>query len=573
VPPPDIPTPDIAFPRIPMPGTRQCDVLVLGAGLAGLRAAWAAKESDARLRVLLVSPHSTPSGSSFANRNNALGMQAPQEHEADTFVAEVQRLAAPGIVLPELARALATDAPARLNDLLGLGLAFRREPDGRLSRFPACFSPAKRAVIFDGLAQAHAAFLARARSLGVEVLHGFEALDLPRGPRQNDRVCGARLQALRGGQSLCINARVVIAALGGPGPLFARRLCGPGGSGLACGLLASAGARLVNARYLQFFWLRARDGSFVNPGDMPWQDWTAPGMTKPDLSGTGTADSDAAAPSMAGWNMAALAQPGLVFPSRTSWAKSAGQHQPSCLGADADPLADLCAVRRGHCPVSHGLPDAALDHALLARRGADGLVRPPGQEPLILAAHAGNGGAQIDGQGRTNVPGLYACGECAGGMHGANRLGGGMVLSALVFGARAGLAAAQEASGMAAVAMKAGSVASGAMRNQETRNGGISASEKESGQMENREAAAKGITIGDQPQEWTASLPLARKADAAFLRRLRQGMDRHALPGLIGMPGMAPDEAFLTWLRTAARQSASQRQRLLALSALAVLGE
>lgn len=499
-----------------MPGPRQCDVLVLGAGLAGLRAAWAAKESDPRLRVLLVSPRSTPSGSSFANRNNALGMQAPQEHEAEAFVAEVQRLAAPGIVLPELARALAADAPARLNDLLGLGLSFRREPDGRLSRFPACFSPAKRAVIFDGLAQVHAAFLAKARSLGVEVLHGFEALDLPRGPHQNDRVCGALLQALRGGHNLTISARVVIAALGGPGPLFARRLCGPGGSGLACGLLASAGARLVNARYLQFFWLRARDGSFVNPGDLDWRD--------------------------------------------TGWS-----------GDLATPCADLCAARRGHCPVSHGLPDAALDHALLARRGADGLVRPPGQEPLILAAHAGNGGARIDGQGRTSAPGLYACGECAGGMHGANRLGGGMVLSALVFGARAGLAAAQEAGGMAAVVMKAGSMASETMVT--ARTGATAPCGAGAGAMAAEEMDAGRMVDEKSSQKWALALPYAREACAAFLRRLRQGMDRHALPCLIGMPGKPPDEALLTWLRTAARQSASQRQRLLALSALAVLGE
>jgi len=446
---------------------RACHVLVLGAGLAGMRAAWAAKEADARLCVTLLCPQIPPSGSSFANRNNALGLQAPLQHEAEAFVAEALRLAPPGVALPELVRALAADAPARLDELLGLGLNFRHEPDGSLTRFPGCFSAAQRAVVFDGLAQAHGAFLAKVQSLGVRLLHGFEALELLKSP--SGRVCGARLAALRGGGSLEIRVGAVIAALGGPAPLFARRLCGPGGSGLAYGLLHTTGAQLVNAQFLQFFWGRARDKSFVNPGSLPWP----------------------------------------------------------------EELARLAASRRTHCPVAYGLPDAALDQALLARRGADGLVRLPGagagpeseQEPLALFAHAGNGGARIDEQGRTTVPGLYACGECAGGMHGAQRLGGGMVLSALVFGARAGRAAAREAAAQTDGAQRADRLA--------------------------------------LPTSTDLSLPM----DPAFLRRLRRGLDRHAAPFALRNPALAH------WLTQQWRTAASARQRLLALSALLLLGE
>ena len=473
-------------------------VLVLGAGLAGMRAAWAAKEAAPGLVVTLISPRKGPSGSSFANRNNALGVQAPLPHEAEAFVAEVLRLAPPAHIRPELVRALAADATARVAELHGLGLPFRTADDGSPARFPGCFSPHPRAQVFDGLAAAHAAFLAKVTGLGVRLLHGFEAQELL--TDDAGRVCGARLFALRGGQTLTLRAGAVIAALGGPAPLFARRLCGPGGSALAYGLLHSAGARLVNTQYLQFFWGTLPDGRFVNPGALPWP----------------------------------------------------------------EELAELAAARRTHCPVAYSLPDAALDRALLSRRkvkGLRGLVRPPlpnaetqtGAPPLALFAHAGNGGALVDEHGRTSAPGLYACGECAGGMHGAQRVGGGMVLSALVFGARAGAAAAREAAG------------------RENDEGKTSEAEDVTWGSAGPDASPRGSGVSClNAAPPPASMQGRTTADAAFLRRLRRGMGRHALPFCEAQAGR---QAFADWLRRAASQGAALRQRLLALSALLVLGE
>jgi succinate dehydrogenase / fumarate reductase flavoprotein subunit len=63
-------------------------------------------------------------------------------------------------------------------------------------------------------------------------------------------------------------------------------------------------------------------------------------------------------------------------------------------------------------------------------------------------AHYMNGGVRVDGEGSaTAVPGLFAAGEVAGGLHGANRLGGNSLSDLLVFGRRAGLAAAEYAKG------------------------------------------------------------------------------------------------------------------------------
>lgn len=195
----------------------------------------------------------------------------------------------------------------------------------------------------------------------------------------------------------------MVLAAGGPAPLFARQMSGPGNTGLSYGLLDAAGARLANAGFLQFFWNDADNGRFVP--------------------------------------LASVLAAGTVLHGPTGAPR---------LGADHPALALTAALAR-HCPAGYGLADAALDELLLAQRGADGLVRlttAQGRELCLeCSAHAGNGGAVVDQDGQTSVPGLFACGECAMGMHGANRLGGAMVLATQVFGARAGAGAARWAQG------------------------------------------------------------------------------------------------------------------------------
>jgi succinate dehydrogenase/fumarate reductase flavoprotein subunit len=78
----------------------------------------------------------------------------------------------------------------------------------------------------------------------------------------------------------------------------------------------------------------------------------------------------------------------------------------------------------------------------LGRRGFSIHAKPV---PIACFAHAINGGVKIDSQGESTVRALYAAGEVAGGPHGADRLGGNMLVTCQVFGARAGKAAARRA--------------------------------------------------------------------------------------------------------------------------------
>ena len=74
----------------------------------------------------------------------------------------------------------------------------------------------------------------------------------------------------------------------------------------------------------------------------------------------------------------------------------------------------------------------------------------PGREPIPVrpSAHYTIGGIVTDSWGRSTLPGLYACGEAAAtGLHGANRLGSNSLLEGLVFGQRAGRKAAEDAVG------------------------------------------------------------------------------------------------------------------------------
>ncbi|HMM39918.1 MAG TPA: FAD-binding protein [Desulfovibrio sp.] len=374
------------------------DILVIGSGLAGLRAALAARAADSRLTVHVLSPSAGPSGSSFANRNDCLGMQIPDPDDAG-FDAEVLRLAAPGFADPTLVRLPRLEARARLDDLLRLGLDFRRAPDGSLEFLPGCFSATPRAVIFNGLARAHALFRGAAEAAGVRFLGGLTARELV---VADGRAAGARFMDRDGGE-VDVSARAVILAAGGPAPLFERSMCGPGNDALSYGLLERAGARLANAGFVQFFWNDAGSGRFVQPG--------------------------------------VILRPGTVLHGPRGGLTLTAGH-PALAQAEA---------RVRHCPAGYGLPDAILDELLLAHAEEDGVVRLTTAEGvemgLAFCAHAGNGGAVVDADGMTGVSGLFACGECATGMHGANRLGGGMVLATQVFGFRAGVAAARLASG------------------------------------------------------------------------------------------------------------------------------
>jgi L-aspartate oxidase len=392
------------------------DVLVLGAGLAGLRAALSALEARPGARVLVASATHKPSGSSFANQNDALGIHVClTDAERQAYVAEVLALNRGAFLDPRLLDLQAREGAARLYDLEALGLDFTRDAGKALLPHSSCFSPhSRRAYIFTGLARAHARFMERLAALGCLFAPGWLAASILRGADAPGRARGAILVPAAGGAPAAVAAEAVVVALGGPARLFAHSMAGPN-PGFGQGLLVLAGARMANQGCLQYMWGTKPGKRFWQPAELGQGGWRIVFSGEAGGDGGGPADVRREVPA-----------------------------------EEAIPeLAALCAQRLGHCPYGYGLPDSAVDLTLAQAMDDDGcvnLIRPDGQ-PLRVApmAHASNGGAVIDEWGQTSVPGLFAVGECATGMHGANRIGGGMALATQVFGRRAGARAAEPA--------------------------------------------------------------------------------------------------------------------------------
>jgi fumarate reductase (CoM/CoB) subunit A len=417
-----------------------CDVLVVGGGAAGSRAALEAKRSHPELDVLLaVSGKYGKSGSTQLMASESLGINAPFNYEGDGDNPEIylgdMMATGGGLSDPALCRIIAYESCARVEDLISLGMKF----DGKAGR------PAQ--VKLSGCTKARSLtcggstgimmlnVLKKAnREAGVKVLEDVRLLDLVQD--DHGRVSGAI--GLIAHEHVYIRAGAVILATGGAGRIFRQNVNPPSLEGDGWAMAYRAGAKLVNMEFFQI-------GPAVMKPKMQFIIHSHMWRLEPKLT------------NVHGKEFLSSYCPHGVTPSEVLNAKT--MSYPFSVRTVAKYL-DIAIFKelvsgRGttndgvYFDVTHVSKDelmkrAPITYETIKKAGAD-LAKEKIELGLVVQNF--NGGILIDENAFTGVEGLYAAGEASGGVHGSDRPGGNNLIDTQVFGCRAGRAAADYAQG------------------------------------------------------------------------------------------------------------------------------
>jgi L-aspartate oxidase len=384
----------------------RADFLVLGSGVAGLRAAIGLAPRGSVLVVTKDQP--TESNTGYAQGGVAVALAAddhPERHLEDTV------RAGGGIVSAAAARVLVEEGPERIRELAAWGARFDRA--GGQFHFTR-EGAHSRSRVLHALGDATGwemvrALLEKTRRTPAILVRSFAcSTDLE---VQDGRVVGCSFVTGEGTLTRVL-ARATLLATGGAGQVFAETTNPPVATGDGMAMGARAGAALLDMEFVQF-----------HPTAL-----SLPGAPRFLIS-------------------EAVRGEGAYLRN------AAGERFTEELGP-RDEVARAIAreARGGRGPVSLDLrhldPERVRTrfpriHATCLRYGVDITSDPV---PVTPAAHYVMGGVATDLQGRSTLAGLYAAGECAGtGVHGANRLASNSLLEGLVFGARAAEAMAEEA--------------------------------------------------------------------------------------------------------------------------------
>ncbi|MCS7168014.1 MAG: L-aspartate oxidase [Gemmatales bacterium] len=388
------------------------DILILGAGLAGLRAALAV---DPELDVLVVTKDRLPESSSFyAQGGIASVMDAGdrfEDHERDTLQA------GDGLCDATVVARVVREAPQEIELLQSWGARFDEEGPGKLKLGREGGHSYNRIVhVGDATGQeVMRVVIAQAQQRPhITIWDNTFTLDLLTAEGQ---CVGAMVH--RRGELMLVWARQTILATGGAGQLY-RETTNPAvatGDGIA--MAWRAGAQVRDMEFMQFH---------------PTVLYVAGSARYLITEATRGA--------------------GAVLRDRTGYRFMPGVH-PMAELAPRDIVAR--AIVRQMEKTQHPCVYLDMSHldAERIRREFPGIVRvctsfgldiSRDWIPVRPAAHYLIGGVWVDGTGRTSLPGLWACGEVtSSGLHGANRLASNSLLESLVFGRWCGQGASQQA--------------------------------------------------------------------------------------------------------------------------------
>lgn len=406
--------------RLPV-DSLDADILIIGAGGAGLVAALHAHERNPHLRIVIAVKGLL--GQSGCTRMVQGGYNAVldpgdslERHFADTIEG--------GAFLNNQALAwrLVEEAPRRIIELENkVGCVFDRNPDGTIHQKPFAGQSFDRTVHKGDLTGIE--IMSNLRDYILEsdmrTLQECRGLDLL---ADGSRIAGALLLDIRAGRLLAVRAKATLVATGGGATMY--RISSPSleKSGDGMGMARRAGATFVDMEMLQFHPTGLLVGASTATG----------GLLEEGLRGAGARLYNGRGERfMERYDPQRLERATRDVVSRSSFLEiAAGRGTPhGGVYIDARHLGQDFLLTS-----FPGMVERCADY------GFDLLHEPVEVSP---SAHFQMGGIAIDVDCRTGLDGLFAAGEDAGGVHGANRLGGNGVADSVVFGGCAGDSMAQ----------------------------------------------------------------------------------------------------------------------------------
>ncbi|MEM9226176.1 MAG: L-aspartate oxidase, partial [Pseudomonadota bacterium] len=373
-------------------------VLVIGAGLAGLFLAF--RLAPRPCTVISPAPLGQAASSAWAQGGLAAALDpkdSPEAHAADTVAA------GSGLVDPVIARLIAEEGPARVRDLVRLGVPFDRTPDGQLAlSLEAAHSMPRVARVAGDLAgkAIMGALTAAVRAADhIDVIEHAKAVDLLQD--ENGEITGALLCDRRGRISTFTAAHTVMCT-GGSGGLFKITTNPPQARGDALAMAYDAGAVIADAEFIQFHPTAMDVG--LDPSPLATEALRGEGAVLRDANGKAF--------------MQAYHKDGELAP-RDEVARAIHAERRAGRGAFLDTRDAIGADIKDHFPT------------VFAACMAAGIDPRETTVPVAPAMHYHMGGIVADMWGHASLNGLSVCGECAStGAHGANRLASNSLLEA-----------------------------------------------------------------------------------------------------------------------------------------------
>lgn len=407
--------------KITVKAKRQCDVFVIGAGIAGIMAAISAAEKGAN--VIIASSSKMLSGSSFYPGTWGLGLIGPVDKSDEDDLINTIKTVGCEVIDYELVKTFVSKINPTLEKIKEMGIKLKQPNNSKEKEFIPCFDHKERnwnGILFDSAKQV---FSKKIDELKITRYEFSEVIEIV---KDKSSIKGVVL--IKEGKEIeYIRCKAIVIASGGIGGLFKQRLNTDDVNGLGQSLALKIGCQLVNIEFMQMM------PGYINPC------------------------------------------PKTIFNEKTFKYVKILDNDGRNILEDIDNYEEKLKIRSTHGPFTFRLVSKDIDYAIFK----EGIKEPNGvrvvykdsikkNQPEFIRVyfewlkekkhltvddeinigiffHAANGGIKINKCAETGISGVFAAGEVTGGMHGADRIGGLSTANGLVFGKIAGESASNYA--------------------------------------------------------------------------------------------------------------------------------